>query len=471
MLEAGGFAPDESSARLSQVVNAGELCADPSQRRTFAFGGTTWMWSGWIRPFDPIDFQQRDWINHSGWPVAYDEVSAYFPRAAELLGLKHGFFENARKMVTSKASVAWDKPDGELESVFFNVMRDAPRLGLIYRDKIETMQSLRLVLHAHAQQLLPGTIHGLAKGVQACNSSGKPFAVHARTVILACGAIDNVRLLLETHDRAAGQRLHMPPSLGQYFMMRLHAGGGYLHAPGLDAPYPDIYCHEKGDVVGRLFTRPETQRRHQLHRYNVTFATDSETHIAYRHALLLPAIATTCTRRRFIVAAALAGTALLAGCARSSNGWRMKLNHVAEQAPNPDSRIVLSNNYDPHGARLAKIVWHTLPDDWRSLAVSSRLMAGQIKTWRRGVVDLDSFDDRCEAGLPGVPQGGPGHYMGGTRMGRDLSTSVVDENCLVHGTQNVYVAGSSVFPTSGAGTPTLTLVALALRLAKHLHQR
>ena len=471
MLEAGGLTPDVASARLSRVINAGELCVDPSLRRAFAFGGTSWIWSGWIRPFDRIDYEQREWIKDSGWPIDYDDVAPYLHRAAELLGLKYGLVDASREHTEAKSQMIWDQPDGVLESGFFNVMRDVPRLGLMYQQHVETLPTLRLVLHAHALHVIPGFAHGLAKGVQVCNSSGKPFVVHAQNLILACGAIDNVRLLLETHDRAAGHGLPMPSSLGRYFMMRLHASGGFLHAPDRNAPYPDHYCHEKGDVVRRLFTTSAIQKRHQLHRYNVSFVTDTEADTAYRRALMWPVMAASCTRRRFIAATALAGAAVLTGCAQSSDGWRMTLNHTAEQAPNPDSRIVLSRECDPHGARLAKVDWQTLPDDWRSMAASSRLMARQIKSWRRGEVDLGGFDDRCNSGLPGIQQGSPGHYMGGTRMGRDVSTSVVDENCLVHGTQNVYIAGSSVFPTSGAGTPTLTLVAMALRLAKHLHQR
>ena len=58
--------------------------------------------------------------------------------------------------------------------------------------------------------------------------------------------------------------------------------------------------------------------------------------------------------------------------------------------------------------------------------------------------------------------------MGTTRMSADPAQGVVDADCRVHGMANLYVAGSSVFPTCGSANPTLTIVALALRLAAHL---
>ena len=63
------------------------------------------------------------------------------------------------------------------------------------------------------------------------------------------------------------------------------------------------------------------------------------------------------------------------------------------------------------------------------------------------------------------------HHMGTTRMHPDPAEGVVDADGRVHGLSNLYIAGCSVFPTSGIGNPTLTLLALAMRLSDHLKRR
>ena len=63
------------------------------------------------------------------------------------------------------------------------------------------------------------------------------------------------------------------------------------------------------------------------------------------------------------------------------------------------------------------------------------------------------------------------HHMGTTRMHESPRMGVTDANCRVHGLQNLYVAGSSLFPCAGHQNPTLTIVALALRLADHLNDK
>jgi choline dehydrogenase-like flavoprotein len=144
------------------------------------------------------------------------------------------------------------------------------------------------------------------------------------------------------------------------------------------------------------------------------------------------------------------------------------LNCTSEQMPNPDSRIGLGKDLDVFGLRKVIVDWQLTAEDKRGMATGNRLLGAELG--RGGFGRLQSTVPEDDSKWP-TGMGGDQHHMGTTRMQRDPSVGVVDENCRVHGVANLYVAGSSVFPTGGTFNPTLTIVALALRLADHIKER
>ena len=136
-----------------------------------------------------------------------------------------------------------------------------------------------------------------------------------------------------------------------------------------------------------------------------------------------------------------------------------------EQAPNPASRVRLIEQRDALGMPRVQLEWRLSGLDKRSIRRAHELLARELG--RAGLGRLQLMLSEDEHRWP--PElGGGRHHMGTTRMHRDPARGVVDPDCRVHGVGNLYVAGSSVFPTVGAANPTLTIVALALRLADHL---
>ena len=136
----------------------------------------------------------------------------------------------------------------------------------------------------------------------------------------------------------------------------------------------------------------------------------------------------------------------------------------SEQQPNRDSRISLGSKRDRLGTREVVVDWRVSPEDRSKAVTTLRLFGTEIGhagfgRFRAAWIDPDAWP----ADLYGND-----HHMGTTRMHNDPSLGVVDKNCRVHSIANLYVAGSSVFPTGGASNPTLTIVALALRLADHI---
>ena len=140
----------------------------------------------------------------------------------------------------------------------------------------------------------------------------------------------------------------------------------------------------------------------------------------------------------------------------------------SEQMPNPDSRIALGTTTDAFGMRTVTINWQLTARDKQGVVAGHRLFGAEIGRAGFGRLWTSVSDD--DVTWPARMFGNQ-HNIGTTRMDRDAQLGVVNENCRVHGVANVYVAGSSVFPTEGTANPTLTIVALALRLADHIKER
>jgi len=143
------------------------------------------------------------------------------------------------------------------------------------------------------------------------------------------------------------------------------------------------------------------------------------------------------------------------------------LESKPEQAPNPDSHVTLDDARDAFGLRRVKIDWRMLPIDRRTVVRGEEIIDAELR--RMGIGSLVPLPETEIEAWPDSLEGG-WHQLGTTRMHADAEHGVVDPNSRVHGMSNLYIAGGSVFPTSGTAPPTLTIVALALRLAAHLKQ-
>jgi choline dehydrogenase-like flavoprotein len=141
----------------------------------------------------------------------------------------------------------------------------------------------------------------------------------------------------------------------------------------------------------------------------------------------------------------------------------LPLRMTAEPSPNPLSRVTLGRERDRFGVPRVALDWRVAADDYRHVRRSLDLFERDVTSLRLGSVQIE---DESQWALRGTY-----HHMGTTRMHADPKRGVVDAQCRVHGLDNLYVAGSSVFPTAGSGTPTLMIVAMAVRLADHLSTR
>jgi choline dehydrogenase-like flavoprotein len=426
------------------VEDAGHPIGRPSRRRRFALGGAGRIWSGMSLELDPIDFEVRPWLEHSGWPFEARHLAAFSDRARRLLAIGAPEPEGARPSL----------PDGL-------ATRPAEFSGMRYGKAIEAPPGTLLHLGAAAVGIAPERGGRSIGHIEAIGDDGQPITVTARVFVLAAGGIEVPRLLL--HSGVGGG------PLGRFFADHPYASIPVALPPGCRPP-DGLAAGGHRTRLGRLVITSEDARRAGslggaafLRPYRDPAVWDRpgvdawlDLAWALHHGDLpdgFPGV---------IGRAARGFPAMVRAAAdrrRADPRWELRI--ALEPAPDPASRITLSRRRDALGVPLPRVRWRP-GDRWRETL--QRLVAGVAAAAARdgwGPLDAAPFDlpDAVEAGA---------HHMGATRMHEDPEHGVVDADCRVHGTTNLYVAGPSVFPTYGYANPMLTIVALALRLADHL---
>jgi choline dehydrogenase-like flavoprotein len=517
LLEGGGFEPDEATLALSKGENVGLPYDRLDGARHRAFGGNSNIWSldlgegrlgVRLRPLDAIDFEHRDWMPNSGWPFDLHHLDPYYRRAQRVFQLGPYAYEAADWGGGHEDSQLLLE-QGRVESKVFQFARADPFYDQ-YRTEILRAPNVTGYLHANVLGLgisadgrrvdavrvacVPGgtfVLLPLDDGMQRTRVAPLPrneFSVSAKIVVLATGGTENPRLLLisnDVHPNGIGNRHDL---VGRYFMEHPHLWSGKI-VPNDQTLVNRLPLYGLHDVAGtpimaKLALSEEVRRRERLMGYCVSIhphtfqprSVESAGRIAraLRRGRMpghsgrdLADVArglddvARAVRHRVIDRAAGAPAGSNVSYRRPIRGFR--LNHMSEQAPNPESRITLSDSRDALGARRVRLHWRLDRADIRTIVRSQEIIDQELRRAKVGHLQIDLADDT----VPDTIHGG-WHHMGTTRMQDDPKRGVVDRDTRVHGTANLYVAGSSVFPTGGYANPSLTICALAIRLADHI---
>ena len=350
------------------------------------------------------------------------------------------------------------------------------RFGEVYRDDVARATDITAYLGANAVDLETLTPPAQVSGVRVACLSGSGFRVKARVFILAAGGIENARLLLMANSVQPAGLGNSHDQVGRYFMEHLYLDRAATIL-ARDGSISDFYTsgHWSGGrrVRGILGLSPDLQRRERLTNYCAVLDVEPPRWAGRVWRSLLralrrgPASAGVLAHLRTdLIRTAVAARLNIAG--REPSVRRYLVKNVMEQAPNPESRIVLGSDRDQVGCPRVVLRWRLTAIDKRTAHRAHEILEEDLG--RAGIGHL-----RSELGKEGDPWPstlrGARHHMGTTRMHADPRRGVVDADCRVHGIANLYIAGSSVFPTSGSANPTLTVVALALRLAEYVRHR
>jgi len=477
LLESGGLEFDEET----QSLNRGEVTGLPyfplDMARSRYFGGTTNVWSGLCRPLDEIDFEDRDWIPYSGWPFGRSHIDPFYERAQSICQLgpfEYGaaFWEDRER--TSKLPFSEDR-------VRTKIFQFSPptRFGAAYREEITRAPNVDVLLHSNVVEIETDEMGRVVSRLKVMTLEGNSFWVSSKLFILALGGIETPRLLLSSNKvRGAGVG-NQNDLVGRFFMEHPHLESGVLlpSDPDIEVNLYQRHFVNGIQIYGVLTLAEEVLREEKLLNFSATLsftkgelyekAYDSEgvrsLSYLYREVRRGNKPDDLLEHLGNMISDIDDVTVTLYGKALKRDLPMFRLFNRTEQAPNPDSRVVLSSDRDRLGMNRVRLNWQLSSIDKRSVRRAHQIIGEELG--RTGVgrlrAELDDND------WPPSLKGGC-HLMGTTRMHVDPKQGVVDENSRVHGISNLFIAGPSVFPTCGCANPMLTIVALALRLADHV---
>jgi choline dehydrogenase-like flavoprotein len=471
LLESGGFELGSATQDLYRGHNIGIPNSPLHTSRLRFFGGSTNHWQGWCTPFSSEDFSQKPWIARTGWPLPANELQPWYESANAWLGLGPAIYDPRiehewRERGWRGALPAFDAK--RLVPGFWRFCRPPARLGAAWRVAFRDRASLLVLLHANAVALQSDESGRRVRHLEVRALEGGSRRVLARVFVLACGGLENPRLLLASRTpqfpRGVGNQNDW---VGRTFMDHIEGDIATVTArdpDGFALSMPNPSEAEPGGVFFRL--HPSVQMRMRagnsaaylgIARNSPVAAPDEDwmtKALEELSAWLRPAPAS----RESAVKGSVRG---------------LSFRCFGEQTPNPESRVTLGEERDALGMPRLRLDWRLSQTDRRSLRILGETLAAEVQRLDLGRVRLVPWLAPERDADPDWSEGitGGHHPMGTTRMSEGPEQGVVDSNGRVHGLSNLFVAGSSVFPTSGYANPTLTIVALAQRLASHLDER
>jgi choline dehydrogenase-like flavoprotein len=467
LLEGGGFSYDEQVQELYAGKTTGQRYYPLKSARLHFFGGTTGHWAGMCSPFDAIDFEKREWVDHSGWPINREDLDPFYKRAQEKVEL--GPYEYDWRY--------WQKQNPELKPllpdekvVWSKMWQYSPptRFGEKYKDTIVKAKNIHLYTYANVVDIGANENVSSIQSVIVKNHAGKQHRVKARFFVLACCSIQNARLLLAANKQAAKGLGNDNDNVGRYFMEHLEIKSAQLF---LTKPDPlKLYQWDFGvtKASAELAITAEMQRKHQI--LNGT-ASLSPQEVSENIPATIDIWTDDDPRKNLdslLYKFQHGGDKVKPG---SNTNRVFQMFTRIEQAPNPNSRVTLDTEKDALGVPRATLHWELSPLEKRSIRKIYELIGQEVGKAGIGRVKvMDYLQDEKDQSWPSITGGG-WHHMGTTRMSEDPKNGVVDANCKVHSLDNLFIAGASCYATSAAPNPTLTLITLTLRLSDHIKQR
>jgi choline dehydrogenase-like flavoprotein len=481
MLEGGGLEAEVETQKLYDSEVVGLPHTGVHEGRARVFGGTTTLWGGQALRLDAFDLQKRSWVPYSGWPISREELEPFYDRADRVLQL--GPRISYRDLC---AAFGLQAPEFDPATLYMECSQWSPKpnFGTTYRQELKSAINISVLLHANVTSIVTNDTAASVEKIEFRSLTGKQGTAAARVYVICCGGIETARLLLAS-DRVEPQGLGNKHDLvGRFFQEHIHIRFGDLLTTErrcLQNYFESFYRNRlKYFPVIALSHQVQTEKQLLGVHGSAMFddAQDSGI-VALKQLFRMLSRGTKGAPgelRRFL------GNALTSPGDLCRLGYRFYIKErsgtprqgpiyigaQAEIAPNPDSRITLSKARDRLGMRRVKLDWRIGELERNTLCEYIRIVASEFERLGLGSFDLSQaalLDDPV-AWVRMVHDSA--HHMGTTRMDESPERGVVDANCRIHGVDNLYIGSSAVFPTSARSNPTLTILALCLRMADRL---
>ncbi len=502
LLESGGLEFNKTTQSLCEGESVGENFGKLDTQRRRQFGGTANVWEIKIdknpvgvrhAPLDKIDFEKRDSLPYSGWPFDKSHLDPFYERAQSVCKL--GPFAYDAEAWEDAQTPQLPLTGGQVTTTMYQfgsrtIFTDE------YRDEINQASNITTYINANLVDIETNETARTVTRVRVACLQGNEFWVCAKVLILATGAMENAQLLLLSNKTQKAGLGNQNDLVGRFFMDHPLVDGGMFIPSNRQifnttALY-DLRRVNNVAVMGKLTLTEEVMRREKLLNisamlfprpkpYQSKAAKSFETlRDAFRNKqvpkdnfkhlsnvmngldYIVPSVYRRLAKQQtFLPSLGSGGWSYLQANERRFVAFEVL--HQTEQAPNPDNRVMLSTQRDRLGRKKVQLHWR-----WGDIDICSIKRAQEIIREEIAGAGLGQLQIERDGELPRLHAPGAHHHMGTTRMHTDPKQGVVDENCQVHGVSNLFIAGSSVFPTGGFANPTLTIVALAIRLADHV---
>jgi choline dehydrogenase-like flavoprotein len=507
LLESGHLQAHAPTQSLCEGEVADErLHSPPGKYRQRRLGGSTAIWGGRCMPFDPIDFETRSHIPHSGWPLSYEDLLPYYPRANALAEAGRFIYDAREALSPETGPMIADFDSSRVLTNGLERFSCPTHFGARYARRLELAPNIQVLLGANCTAVRLHADGRAVRELEVRTLAGTQFSVTPNTTVLAMGGLETARLLLASRDVVPQGVGNQQDVVGRYYMCHIAGNVGTLtvHGPtsnvrhGYEISPEGIYCRRRlsvaaqeqkrlglANAVARLHFPRITDPAHQsgvlsglfLARKLISYeygkrlndGTATSAGMYTRHVLnvLTDPIDTAAFLAHWLTKRSLAGRKFPSVILRNRTN-RFSLEIHGEQVPQAHSRVTLTDTPDALGMPRLKVDWRYSQADIDSVRRSLDVMVEEFALSGKARLDYNRHtleDDLVRFGAYG------GHHIGTTRMGHDVKTSVVNADCQVHSVHNLFVAGSAVFPTSSQANPTLTLIAMSLRLGDTLSRR
>jgi choline dehydrogenase-like flavoprotein len=486
LLESGGRAFDARTQNLyrSRVVSLPH--AGIHELRYRVFGGSTTRWAGQALPLADIDFSRREWVGESGWPIEPTQLAPFYERASKAMQIRPFPPEDDTRTWPSALSPA-PSYDPALVRARFSQFSPRPNFADLHGPRLASSGNVDVLLGANVTELVPDPSATSLDTLAVRSLSGRRIEVRSAYFVLCAGGLEVPRLLLASDRRCDGGVGNSHDLVGRCFQD--HAG---LEIGTIETADPkqlrDTFRprREREETFFPFFSAAtELQARERLLNAAGTVQLGGEPRSVVAAKTLLRGV----RGPQFRAEARAELTSALRALLRDpvpplraatrhfilrqptfETSGTPTLTTGGEQEPNLESRVYLDDTRDELGMRQLVLDWRVTERDLRSWRRFAEVAAAELERLGLGRVRLDLTrlpdDPTRVSGLVDA-----GHHMGTTRMAADPRHGVVDADCRIHGFENLFVASSSVFPTSGFSNPTYTIIALAMRLADHLEAR
>lgn len=491
LVESGDFGPDEHTQSLYDIDVVGHPMRENFMSRARYFGGTSNLWAGRAMWLTRVDLCRRDWIPHSGWPISFEELDQYYAAASKMLNLPSS--DQLETVLARSRTHPVERrliDNADLQPNISAWSREPLRFGPAYRSQLTASRNISVYVNANMTGI---ELNRAGNHVEACTAEtlgGRTLRFNAKRFVLACGGLETARLLLASRSVQANGLGNEHDTVGRYYMDHPRAVFGRVKfssaqkLPGLlGTPLADGMAQ-----VGLQLTDAIQAREQLLNTYATVerYWSDqaAQAYQSFVHSAKIVLRKGYAGKRFSLSGAQLAKVPELIYLLAPRELMPHSLYRVArqlkdrfsrgvtdlivvtycEQPPNPQSRVYLGRERDRFGVPRLVVDWVVGRKETETLMRLHELIDGHLR--RGGLGQLDHGASDSPSG--DLRYTDASHHVGTTRMSADPRDGVVDEQCKVHGVANLFIAGSGVFPTSGHANPTLTIVALAVRLARHL---